>query len=66
MVEFRHRGPAFDPLSVPSPLFDGSREGGFGIYIVLRSTDDVHFGREPDGTNVTTLTFLKSGAEREP
>ena len=64
-VEFRHRGPLFDPLTVPPPAFDGSRDGGFGIYIVLRSADDARFVRESDGTNVTTLSFLSHATEKK-
>jgi sigma-B regulation protein RsbU (phosphoserine phosphatase) len=59
-VEIFHRGPAFDPLGIPPPSFDGSRDGGFGIYIILRSSDEASFARRPDGTNVTTLSFLRS------
>ncbi len=63
-VELRHQGPAFDPLSVDPPSFDGSREGGFGIYIILRSADEARFTRNPDGTNVITLTFLRCTPDR--
>jgi sigma-B regulation protein RsbU (phosphoserine phosphatase) len=63
-VEVRHRGREFDPLAVPPPAFDGSRDGGFGIYIVLRSADNARFARDADGTNIITLTFLRSEADR--
>jgi sigma-B regulation protein RsbU (phosphoserine phosphatase) len=63
-LQIRHRGPAFDPLAVPPPDFDGSRESGFGIYIVLRSSDEASFSRQPDGVNVITLSFLRSTVER--
>jgi sigma-B regulation protein RsbU (phosphoserine phosphatase) len=63
-VRFTHRGPAFDPLAVPPPAFDGSREGGFGIFIVLRSADEVTFTRTPDETNVITLSFLRGTTDR--
>jgi len=63
-VELRHRGREFDPLAVPPPAFDGSRDGGFGIYIVLRSADQARFARDADGTNIITLTFLRSEADR--
>jgi sigma-B regulation protein RsbU (phosphoserine phosphatase) len=64
-IEFRHRGPQFDPLSVSTPSFDGTKDGGFGVYIVLRSADDARFAREPDGTNVTTLSFLGGAMDRK-
>ena len=63
VVRIVHAEPAFDPLAVPPPAFDGSRDGGFGIYIVLRSSDEASFARQPDGNNVTTLTFLRSTVE---
>ncbi len=63
-VEISYPGPEFDPLAVSPPAFDGSRDGGFGIYIVLRSADEASFTRRPDGTNITTLSFLRGCAER--
>ena len=59
-VEIRQVGPPFSLFSIAPPAFDGSREGGFGIFIVLRSADEAAFSREPDGTNVTTLSFAGS------
>ncbi len=59
-VQMRHKGPWFDPLSVPPPSFDGSKDSGFGTYIVLRSADEAAYEREPDGTNLTTLSFLRT------
>src|SRR5437762_8370224 len=32
-----HEGIEFDPASVPPPVFDGSREGGFGLYLMALS-----------------------------
>ncbi len=63
-IRIIHRGPAFDPLSVPPPTFDGSREGGFGTYIVLRSADQAAYERDTDGTNVITVSFLRNPQEQ--
>jgi anti-sigma regulatory factor (Ser/Thr protein kinase) len=62
-IRIRHHGPKFDPLSVPPPVFDGSKEGGFGTYIVLRSADAAAYEREPDGTNVITVSFIRGFEE---
>jgi sigma-B regulation protein RsbU (phosphoserine phosphatase) len=63
-VRMSQRGPSFDPLTVPPPDFDGSREGGFGVYIVLRSSDETSFLRLNDEINVTTLSFLRRRGDR--
>ena len=57
-IRMTHGGPEFDPLSVPPPTFDGSKDNGFGTYIVLRSADEVKYERTPSGTNVITVSFL--------
>lgn len=64
IVRMIHAEPAFDPLAAPAPAFDGSRDSGFGIYMVLRSSDEASFARQPDGTNITTLTFLRGTMEQ--
>jgi sigma-B regulation protein RsbU (phosphoserine phosphatase) len=61
-VRLRHRGLEFDPLSIPPPSFDGSRDNGFGTYIVLRSADEACYERDADGTNVITVTFCRTTA----
>ncbi len=38
-----HRGTAFDPKTVQPPAFDGSREGGFGMYIMTHCVDEVRY-----------------------
>jgi anti-sigma regulatory factor (Ser/Thr protein kinase) len=49
-------GSAFPGLSaIPPPVFDGSREGGFGIYIMQRCVDDVRYSRDEKGRNAVTL-----------
>jgi serine phosphatase RsbU (regulator of sigma subunit)/anti-sigma regulatory factor (Ser/Thr protein kinase) len=58
-VEFRHAGPQFDPLAAPEPAFDGSRERGFGNYIVFRSADALKYAREGD-KNIIVVSVLKT------
>ncbi len=57
-VELRHDGIAFDPLSVPPPSFDGSRDGGFGTYIVFHCADELAYSRVGD-TNVISISIIR-------
>src|SRR5262249_38278539 len=43
VVQFFHQGAAFDPTTIKPPSFDGSREGGFGVYIIAHSVDEVSY-----------------------
>ncbi len=36
-----HDGEDFDPAAVPPPAFDGTRAGGFGVYLIRRCMDEV-------------------------
>jgi phosphoserine phosphatase RsbU/P len=48
-------GEAFDPETIAPPAFDGSRQGGFGVYIIGRSVDEVHYARDKRGRNCICL-----------
>ena len=55
-------GGPFDPAQVPPPDFDGSRSGGFGLYIIGQLVDELEFSRDADGRNRTRLVMnLKTG-----
>lgn len=43
VVQFFHQGAAFDPTIIQPPIFDGSREGGFGVYLIAHSVDEVSY-----------------------
>ena len=58
LIEFVDKGKGFNPQEVPPPRFDGSRDGGFGIYIVSQIMDDVVYSRGKDNTNYTQLKIL--------
>lgn len=58
-----HEGAAFDPNTALPPAFDGSREGGFGVYMMERLTDQVRYFREPDGRCAVCLVKSRAGAE---
>jgi anti-sigma regulatory factor (Ser/Thr protein kinase) len=60
LIEFVDKGKGFNPETVPKPEFNGSREGGFGLFIVSQIVDDVIYSRSKDNTNSTQLKiFLK-------
>jgi serine/threonine-protein kinase RsbW len=48
-VVLYHDGRAFDPAAVPPPSFDGSREGGFGVYLIRQAVDDVAYFQDEQG-----------------
>jgi anti-sigma regulatory factor (Ser/Thr protein kinase) len=58
LIEFVDKGKGFRPETIPQPKFDGSREGGFGLYIVSQIVDDVVYSRGRDNTNCTQLKIL--------
>jgi sigma-B regulation protein RsbU (phosphoserine phosphatase) len=62
LIEFLDQGKGFCPESIPQPEFDGSREGGFGLYIVSQIVDDVVYSRGKDNTNCTQLKILLKSA----
>ena len=41
------------------PAFDGSRESGFGVYLIARSVDDVRYYRDERGGNCIALVKLR-------
>jgi serine/threonine-protein kinase RsbW len=44
-----HEGEDFDPEAVAPPAFDGSRQGGFGLYLMRALTDEITFFHDPAG-----------------
>jgi anti-sigma regulatory factor (Ser/Thr protein kinase) len=54
-VTLRHPGEPFDPQAAPAPSFDGSREGGFGLYLIRKCVDDVQYRQDDPGWCVMHL-----------
>jgi len=54
-IRLHHTGDPFEPAAVPPPAFDGSRESGFGAYIISRSVDEVRYYRDARGESCVTL-----------
>ena len=63
-IQLQHFGDAFDPQTVAPPVFDGSREGGFGVYIIAHAVDEVHYSCDAQGKNCVTLVKRLKGAKR--
>lgn len=55
VVRLHHLGDPFDPSAVPLPAFDGSRDSGFGLYLISRSVDSVRYHRDERGGNCIAL-----------
>jgi serine phosphatase RsbU (regulator of sigma subunit)/anti-sigma regulatory factor (Ser/Thr protein kinase) len=64
-VRFRHLGAGFDPAELAPAVLDGTRESGFGTYIIARSVDQVRYYHDERGRNCVSLTkHRKQGIER--
>lgn len=61
ILTIRHQGLPFDPALVPPPVFDGSRDGGFGLFIINKLMDEVHYTCEPDGNHITLIKTFNGG-----
>ena len=55
VVELHHYGRAFDPEAARPPSFDGSRDGGFGVYIIAQSVDAVSYSQDASGRKTIRL-----------
>jgi sigma-B regulation protein RsbU (phosphoserine phosphatase) len=45
-IRLRYQGAPFDPSTIPPPSFDGSRECGFGVFMIASSVDAVRYYRD--------------------
>ena len=61
VFEFFDWGEGFDPESIPPPVFDGSRDNGFGLHIIAHTVDEVIYSREDQGKNCACLKIKLSG-----
>lgn len=55
VIQLSHNGESFDPTKVPPPAFDGSRDGGFGLFIIASIIGKVEYSCDEQGRNVITL-----------
>jgi serine/threonine-protein kinase RsbW len=61
VITVTDHGAGFDPDAVALPDFEGSPEGGYGIYIIKTIMDDLRYERTADGNN---LILIKSWTGR--
>jgi serine/threonine-protein kinase RsbW len=54
-VRLHHLGDPFDPSRARPPALDGSRESGFGAYIITQCVDEVRYYRDERGRNCVAL-----------
>jgi anti-sigma regulatory factor (Ser/Thr protein kinase) len=54
-VTLRHTGEPFDPQSAAAPVFDGSRQSGFGLYLIRKCVDEVQYCEDDEGRCVMHL-----------
>ena len=55
LLDFYYLGQSFAPGDVPVPEFNGEQEGGFGLFIIEQSVDDVCYTKVVNGVNRITL-----------
>jgi PAS domain S-box-containing protein len=55
-IRLHHLGDSFDPAAVRPPALDGSRESGFGIYLIDKCVDEARYSRDDRGRNCISLT----------
>jgi anti-sigma regulatory factor (Ser/Thr protein kinase) len=48
-VTLQYSGKPFDPESAAPPVFDGSRQSGFGLYLIRKCVDEVQYGQDDQG-----------------
>ncbi len=58
VLKFYDWGKGFKPSLVPLPKFDGSKDHGFGFYIISQSVDEVIYSRDEKGRNSTYLKII--------
>ena len=44
-----HRGQPFDRTEVPPPSFDGTRDNGFGVYLIEQCVGTVSYSENQEG-----------------
>ncbi|HHO75108.1 MAG TPA: response regulator [Deltaproteobacteria bacterium] len=58
VLYFYDWGIEFDFSTAPQPIFDGSKESGFGLHIIAHTADYVRYSRDSTGKNCACVTFF--------
>jgi anti-sigma regulatory factor (Ser/Thr protein kinase) len=59
VIQVEDPGPDFDPEEVPDPDFEDHQVGGYGLFIIKASMDDVSYHRSGDHNFLTMTKYLK-------
>lgn len=60
-----HEGRPFDPAAVRPPTFDGSRESGYGLYLIRQAVDEVAFFQDERGRQGMRLVKQRGHAAEQ-
>ncbi len=63
VIRLAHSGTGFRRSDVPEPVFDGTADGGFGIFIIEQSVDEVRYGTDGNGKQEVVLTKFKTAGK---
>ena len=64
-VSLFHQGEPFDPTRVAPPSFDGSRESGFGLYLIRQAVDELGFFQDERGWHGMRLVKKRHSSATE-
>jgi len=65
LIRLRHLGDPFDPLKTQPPVLDGSRDSGFGVFLIAQSVDRVRYYRDERGRNCVELVKVFQSQQTE-
>ena len=54
-IRLHHSGDPFDPATAQPPALDGTRESGYGAYMISQCVDQVRYYRDERGRNCIAL-----------
>jgi phosphoserine phosphatase RsbU/P len=61
VIRILDSGKSFDPQTANPPSFDGTRDGGFGVFMIAQSVDSADYSRSAGGSNCLTLVKYRAG-----
>jgi serine/threonine-protein kinase RsbW len=64
-LTLHHYGTPFDRHTAAPPVFDGSREGGFGVFMMEQLANEVVYSHEADGRSAVRLVKRRTPPARE-
>jgi len=62
-IRLHHLGDPFALETAPPPALDGSRESGFGIYLMTNSVSDVRYSRDDRGKHCIALVQYRGAVK---